>query len=239
MSDQKNRVRLNAHRIAPLPAALALMASGSALAQAMPDTYETQADQSLTANVLDNDSSGLTVDGHTPPSHGTVTIAADGSFTYTPTGGFSGNDSFTYSAHDASNSPSNALVSIAVDPVVATDFLTTPAGTAVHTNVLTNDIGTGLTVTQVNQPSNGTLTITPSGALTYVPNSGFTGNDFGSYEVTDSSGNIGIGNAAVQILVTSATTPSVSSAPATTPVTLGLMATLLAWFGLRRRRRTN
>jgi Bacterial Ig domain len=34
----------------------------------------------------------------TPPANGTVTLAADGSFTYTPTNGYIGPDQFTYTA---------------------------------------------------------------------------------------------------------------------------------------------
>jgi hypothetical protein len=36
----------------------------------------------------------------TPPAHGTLQLNLDGSFTYTPTVHFSGNDSFTYQASD-------------------------------------------------------------------------------------------------------------------------------------------
>ncbi|MCU0272509.1 MAG: Ig-like domain-containing protein, partial [Acidimicrobiales bacterium] len=49
--------------------------------------------------ILDNDTgTGLTVQSHTQPSHGTVTVNADGSFAYTPAPGYLGPDSFTYVA---------------------------------------------------------------------------------------------------------------------------------------------
>lgn len=237
MSDSRKRIRLNAHRIAPVPAALALLASGGALAQAAPDTYNTDANTPLTDNVLTNDTgTGLTVTSHTSPSHGTVTVATDGSFTYTPTNGFSGTDSFAYAETDSAMNPSNALVSITINPVINTDFATTHAGTPVSGNVLTNDIGTGLSVVQGFAPAHGTLTVAANGAFTYTPNAGFIGTDIGSYEITDSAGNITFGNAAIQITVTAAAALSTTAAPATTPVTLGLLATLLAWIGLRRRR---
>jgi VCBS repeat-containing protein len=54
--------------------------------------------------VLNNDSDP---DGTTPtavnatePANGAVTLGSDGSFTYTPSAGFSGQDSFTYQASD-------------------------------------------------------------------------------------------------------------------------------------------
>ncbi|HSH01071.1 MAG TPA: LamG-like jellyroll fold domain-containing protein [Anaerolineae bacterium] len=50
----------------------------------------------------DNDPYGdnLTAILQTPPANGTVTLNADGSFTYTPTVGFYGTDSFTYQVSD-------------------------------------------------------------------------------------------------------------------------------------------
>ncbi|MCA8963135.1 MAG: VCBS repeat-containing protein, partial [Planctomycetes bacterium] len=49
------------------------------------------------AGVTSNDQSGpYTVALDTPPTHGTVDLAADGGFDYTPTPGFTGADSFRY-----------------------------------------------------------------------------------------------------------------------------------------------
>jgi VCBS repeat-containing protein len=42
------------------------------------------------------------------PSHGTVALAADGSFSYTPTGGYAGDDSFSYRAVGADGAASAA-----------------------------------------------------------------------------------------------------------------------------------
>ncbi len=53
--------------------------------------------------VLANDSgTGLTAELDEPPLHGTVDLAADGSYSYTPTADWSGSDRFTYTATDAS-----------------------------------------------------------------------------------------------------------------------------------------
>jgi len=48
------------------------------------------------------------------PSHGSVTLNADGSFTYTPTGGFSGTDTFTYVATDGAASSTETTVTITI-----------------------------------------------------------------------------------------------------------------------------
>lgn len=53
----------------------------------------------------------------TTPSHGSVTLAANGGFTYTPTTGYSGPDSFTYRAQAGGQLSAPATVSITVNPI--------------------------------------------------------------------------------------------------------------------------
>ncbi|MEE4544468.1 esterase-like activity of phytase family protein [Streptomyces sp. V4-01] len=55
----------------------------------------------VTGDVLRNDAGATAVVRHTAPADGAVTVAADGSFTYTPKAGFVGTDTFTYTATDA------------------------------------------------------------------------------------------------------------------------------------------
>jgi len=52
-------------------------------------------------------------------SHGTLTLNANGSFTYTPAPDFSGADSFTYRASDGSDASGIATVTINVTPVAS------------------------------------------------------------------------------------------------------------------------
>jgi hypothetical protein len=62
----------------------------------------------------------------TPPAHGSLTMEADGSFTYTPAPGYSGGDSFTYRLTDPSGSYATAQVTLTVAaPPVAS--ISTPA----------------------------------------------------------------------------------------------------------------
>src|SRR5439155_14481537 len=51
------------------------------------------------------------------PSHGAVTLSADGSFSYIPATGYTGSDSFTYKANDGSLDSNVATVSITVNAV--------------------------------------------------------------------------------------------------------------------------
>jgi Esterase-like activity of phytase/Bacterial Ig domain len=55
----------------------------------------------VTGNVLRNDNGATAVARSTSPSHGTVTVNTDGTFTYQPNAGFTGTDTFTYTATDA------------------------------------------------------------------------------------------------------------------------------------------
>jgi VCBS repeat-containing protein len=67
---------------------------------------------------LANDAAGgggtLSAELVSGPSHGTLTLNADGSFTYTPAAGFTGTDSFTYQASDGILTSNIATVTIAV-----------------------------------------------------------------------------------------------------------------------------
>ena len=52
----------------------------------------------------------------TGPAHGTLALSANGSFTYTPTAGYSGPDSFTYRASDGTAFSAATTDSITVQP---------------------------------------------------------------------------------------------------------------------------
>ena len=67
------------------------------------------------ANDTDVDGDPLTaVSWLTGPANGTLTLNADGSFTYTPDADFNGTDSFTYRANDGTADGNTATVTITV-----------------------------------------------------------------------------------------------------------------------------
>jgi VCBS repeat-containing protein len=90
------------------------------------DTYSTTQGNPITvaasgvlANDTDANSATQTLSVQSPrpvigPSHGTLTLNADGSFTYTPTGGYTGSDSFTYKATDGIADSAAATVTITI-----------------------------------------------------------------------------------------------------------------------------
>jgi VCBS repeat-containing protein len=72
---------------------------------AVDDVYSVAQDtvlngSSLLANDSDPDADALTAAKASDPVHGAVTVNADGTFRYTPTAGYSGPDSFTYTVSD-------------------------------------------------------------------------------------------------------------------------------------------
>ena len=77
----------------------------------------------MTINVLANDSDAngdtLSILGFTQPSHGTVTLNANNTFTYVPTTGYVGGDSFGYTLSDQQGGQDSATVTISVMPVAA------------------------------------------------------------------------------------------------------------------------
>jgi hypothetical protein len=68
----------------------------------------------LLADCSDTDGDTLTTALVTGPTHGTVSVNANGSFTYTPTTGYTGTDSFTYTANDGTVASNVATVSLSV-----------------------------------------------------------------------------------------------------------------------------
>ncbi|QDV83740.1 Ig-like domain-containing protein [Planctomycetes bacterium TBK1r] len=169
------------------------------------DVYSTDEDQTLTidaaggvlANDTDPENDNLTATVVSNPSSGTLTLNADGSFTYAPNTGFSGTDTFTYTAGDGQLSSSVATVSISVSsvnsaPSASDDVYSTNEGQTltidVAGGVLANDTdpdNDNLTATVVANPSSGTVTLGSDGAFTYVPNAGFSGTDTFTYTAGD------------------------------------------------------
>jgi predicted CXXCH cytochrome family protein len=173
------------------------------------DSYNTPQDTLLNiaapgvlSNDTDSDGDPLTAILDTNVNSGSLTLNADGSFTYTPNPGFTGSDSFTYFANDGTaNSASAATVNITVTaggnapPVASDDSYTTPQDTPLNIvapGVLSNDTDANsdpLTAVLNTNVSSGSLTLNADGSFTYTPNPGFTGSDSFTYFANDGTAN--------------------------------------------------
>ncbi len=171
---------------------------------AVEDAYTVDEDVALTidaaggvlANDTDVEGDALSAAVVSGPANGTLTLNADGSFSYTPNADFNGSDTFTYSVSDGALT-SEATVTITVNPVsdapvAAADTYDATEDTALTIDaaagVLANDTdadGDSLTATLVSGPANGTLTLNPDGSFSYTPNADFNGSDTFTYSVSD------------------------------------------------------
>lgn len=80
----------------------------------MQDTTLSVAVPGVLANDSDADGNPLSASKISDPSHGTVTLNANGSFTYAPAAGFNGTDSFSYRASDGTAQSNTATVTITI-----------------------------------------------------------------------------------------------------------------------------
>jgi VCBS repeat-containing protein len=148
-----------------------------------------------TLNASDPDGDRLT---HTLVSNGTkgtatITNASTGRFTYVPGANATGSDTFTFMAHDGTAASNVATVSVTITPVndapVAVPLsLSTTVNTAVTGQLQAVDVdGDALTFSagKGRGPRRGTISIAPSGQVTYTPTAGFTGTDSFTFQVSD------------------------------------------------------
>ncbi len=154
-----------------------------------------------TLSAADSDGDTLVFEIVSAPSHGTAVITNQntGAFSYTPAGGYTGSDSFTFKATDGSGNASNvATESVSINaitnsaPVASNGAVGTNAGTAVNGKLAATDAdGDTLTFSIVVAPAHGSVTLTnaSTGAFIYTPASGFSGSDSFTFKATDSAGN--------------------------------------------------
>lgn len=169
------------------------------------DAYATDEDTPLVIDtgdgVLDNDSDvesdPLTAIIVADASHGTVALNTDGSFTYTPTANYSGEDTFTYKANDGELDSNVATVTIAVAPLNDPPFTFADAYTVnedvvlirnAALGVLANDFddeGDPFTAALDSGPSHGEFEFNADGSFMYTPDANYFGQDSFTYTASD------------------------------------------------------
>ena len=170
---------------------------------ALTDAYTTAEDTPLSvaaAGVLANDRdvdgdplSAILING---PAHGSLSLDAQGSFTYTPAADFNGTDTFTYQAGDGALISDPTTVTLTITPVndapvALTDAYTTAEDTPLSVaaaGVLANDSdvdGDPLSAILINGPAHGSLSLDAQGSFTYTPAADFNGTDTFTYQAGD------------------------------------------------------
>ena len=159
--------------------------------------FEGPFNQGVLSNDQDVDNDALTAQLVAGPSHGQLTLNANGTFTYTPNPNFTGTDSFTYKARDGQLESNVATVTLNIaaanDPPVGVPDLYYVANTLTVTpaqGVLANDTdvdspAASLTAQLVTPPAHGTLTFNANGSFTYTRGLSFTGSDTFTYRTSD------------------------------------------------------
>ena len=177
----------------------------------------------LLANDTDpeNQFIAVNVGAATEPTHGTLVLNANGSFTYTPFSGYSGPDSFTYRVTDGTSQSANATVSLTVGanqlPLANAESYTTTEDTqlvvASGSGVLANDTDAetdSLRAFLVTQPEHGAVTLSLEGSFTYSPNENYFGTDSFTYKAAQGDGT----NSAAKVSIT---VTAVNDAPVAEP----------------------
>jgi len=184
-------------RCASAVVTIAVGDAGSPVAE--DDSYETNEGSELRINnhlsndnLIDNaELSSVNNDDTT----GTVVLENDGSITYTPAEGFSGDDTFTYTIcdNDEEAECSTATVTINVidegSPVATDDTVVIDMNTSEFTinSLLNNDeVIDDAEITSIDDTdTRGALTLNDDGSISYIPEVGYLGEDTFTYTLCD------------------------------------------------------
>ncbi|NNK92385.1 MAG: tandem-95 repeat protein, partial [Acidimicrobiia bacterium] len=164
------------------------------------DAFDVAGGEPTELAVLANDAiaSGGVISIARLPDFGTVIINIDGTVTYVPEEGYSGEDSFEYAIADDSGVSAAATVALSViaanePPMAEDDAVTTDEDTALIVDVLANDIDEAefdvAALTIITDPVNGEVEIdAETGTILYTPEPDFAGVDAFSYQLVDPEG---------------------------------------------------
>ncbi|MBI3562206.1 MAG: tandem-95 repeat protein [Gammaproteobacteria bacterium] len=158
------------------------------------------------SNDTDIDSAGLSAIVSTAPNQGSLTLNTNGSFSYIPSVGYVGTDSFSYVASDGvtSSNPATVTITVTAPPVANKTPVANPDSASVKKNtrttaynvtitVLANDTDADGTLNPASvkitrTPSKGTLVVNADGTVKYTPAAGKSGSDSFTYTVKDNVG---------------------------------------------------
>ncbi|XZG71207.1 retention module-containing protein [Chitinibacteraceae bacterium HSL-7] len=177
--------------------------NGNPLGNDVSVTTDEDTPVSGTLTATDADGDALTFNKSGDPSHGSVTVNPNGTWTYTPDANYNGADSFTVTVSDGKGGTDTITVNVGINPVndipvigdqngnplgndvsVTTDEDTPVSGTLTATDA----DGDTLTFNKSGDPSHGSVTVNPNGTWTYTPNANYNGADSFTVTVSDGKG---------------------------------------------------
>lgn len=137
----------------------------------------------------------LTYSVTTQPTHGTVTMNTDGTYTYEPTADYFGPDSFVVTASDGALTGTTTVHVTVVevkDPPVVPDYnKTVGQGFSLHDMVVATDPDTAvLTYASHGLPAHGSIVVYADGSYTYTPLANFSGADSFKIAVSDGTSTV-------------------------------------------------
>ena len=164
------------------------------------DTVLSVAAPGVLANDSDPDGDALAATLVAGPTHGALTLNADGSFSYTPAANYNGPDSFSYKASDGSLDSNTATVNLTVNAVNDAPTVTVGAGGACGANDRSGTIN--LTVADVDNAAAGLTLSGASSNQALVPNAGLVfGGAGASRTLTATAASRATGTATITVTV--------------------------------------
>ncbi len=169
---------------------------------------------SLLAGDTDPSNITLTASKVSGPSHGTLTaFNSDGTFTYVPTPGFFGTDSFVYNVSNGNIAlDQQATATITIDqapPIAGAESYTVNGGQTLNIGapgILAGDsdptsgqLLSIIATSSTQHTANGQYDLNANGSFDYTPNAGFIGTDTFNYTVSDTNGLQSIGTVSINV----------------------------------------
>ena len=142
---------------------------------------------------------------------GSLTLATNGGFDYTPNPEYCGEDSFTYHANDGSADSATVQVTLNIDclnqaPVAAANSYfgseDAPFSVAAVVGVLANDSdanGDELTAVLDDDVQHGSLTLNADGSFDYAPDANYCGSDSFTYHANDGAADSNVATVTITV----------------------------------------
>jgi large repetitive protein len=150
-------------------------------------TLTVDAANGVLSNDTDAENDALEAILVTSPANGTITLNADGSFTYTHNGSETTSDNFTYKVNDGTVDGNTVTVTFTINPVNDAPVVVNATISVIVDGSVTGSLVGNVTdaegddlifsITPVSGPTNGQFTIDADGNYTYEPATGYEGID--------------------------------------------------------------